>query len=116
MSRLTQAQLAELREDLESERVLLERRVARAAAVGRPVELDQTSVGRLSRMDALQNQGLAAGAQARAQIELVQVLDALSRIDAGTYGYCHGCQQPIGYERLSVMPEARDCAACSRRS
>ena len=115
-SALTTAQREELRIDLEREVELLQRRIQRSTAAGQPVELDQTAVGRLSRMDALQNQGLAAGAQARAQLELAQVLDALARLEAGTYGLCQTCSRPIPYERLCVMPEARDCQVCSRQA
>lgn len=113
MSTLTPAQLESLRLELQQEAELLQRRIQRASAAG-PVALDQTAVGRLSRMDALQNQGLAAGAHERAQVELAQVIDAMARLDAGTYGVCHTCSRPIAYERLSVMPEARDCSSCSR--
>lgn len=111
---LTAEQCAALRADLESALARLERQVARSAAATRPVELDQTAVGRLSRMDAMQHQGLAAGAHARAEQELAQVRDALSRLDAGTYGRCQNCGRAIGLDRLGVMPEARDCTTCSR--
>ena len=113
---LTASQLEELRTALEAERQMLLRRVERAARAGQPVQLDQTSVGRLSRMDALQNQGLAAGAHARAPVQLAQVVDALARLEAGTYGFCHTCSRPIPYERLIVIPEARECRTCSRES
>ena len=115
-SGLTPAQREELRLELEREVELLQRRIQRARAAGKPVELDQTTVGRLSRMDTLQNQGLAAGAHARAHLELSQVLDALARLEAGTYGLCQTCGRQIPYERLSVMPEARECQACSRQA
>ena len=113
---LTIAQREELRTELERELEILQQRVQRGTAAGRPVELDQTAVGRLSRMDAIQNQGLAAGTRARAQLELAQVLDALARLDAGTYGLCQTCSRAIPYERLCVMPEARECQGCSRRA
>jgi DnaK suppressor protein len=113
---LTPNQLKELHAELEAELQMLRRRVQRAATAGRPVELDQTSVGRLSHMDALQNQGLAAGAHARAPVQLAQVVDALARMEAGRYGFCHTCSRPIPYEQLSVMPEARECRPRSRGS
>ena len=43
----------------------------------------------------------------------LQMLDALRRLDAGTYGVCHGCRLPISYVRLSVMPETTMCVDCS---
>jgi RNA polymerase-binding transcription factor DksA len=43
----------------------------------------------------------------------LQLLDALRRLDAGSYGTCHGCRLPISYVRLSVMPETTVCVDCS---
>jgi len=40
------------------------------------------------------------------------IVAALARIDAGTYGTCVRCGQPVGDERLAAMPAARLCIAC----
>jgi DnaK suppressor protein len=103
-----------VRQLLETEREALTRQVARARAAG-PVQLDQTAVGRLSRMDALMNQALAQGSELRAVQELALVEDALERLERGTYGFCHSCLLPIALERLLVIPEARDCTRCRAR-
>lgn len=44
---------------------------------------------------------------------IVEVDDALGRVDAGTYGMCEGCGEPIAGERLAVRPFARRCIACA---
>ena len=80
----------------------------------RPVGLDQTAVGRLSRIDSLQNQSLTRNLQEREQAKLGQLLSALKRFEQGTYGCCVACGNEIGYERLLVFPESPTCAACSR--
>lgn len=110
---LTEALRRELRNTLEAERQSLGRQVERARTRG-AVTLDQTAVGRLSRMDALMNEGLSQGSEARAAEDLNLVEDALARLDAGTYGFCHSCDRPIPVDRLLVIPEARDCASCRR--
>lgn len=110
---LTPERLAELAEDLQGERETLIRRVRTIRASG-PVMLDQTAVGRLSRMDALMNQGLAQASDARTVQELALVEDALARIEAGTYGFCQTCTHPIPSDRLAVLPETRTCAGCGR--
>jgi RNA polymerase-binding transcription factor DksA len=46
---------------------------------------------------------------ARAQVDLVEVTDALARLDAGTYGRCEACSQPIPEERLAAVPATRFC-------
>lgn len=111
-SHLSVDQLVELRAELERARTRLarSRRTTRDAA--RPVALDQTAVGRVSRIDAIQNQSMTRGLQERDHARAAHIEDALRRLDAGTYGRCAGCGQPIPYERLLVFPEAPACAGC----
>ena len=54
----------------------------------KPVTLDQSMVGRLSRMDALQNQAMALEAERRRGVELQRIDAAMSRIDGGVFGFC----------------------------
>ncbi|HUF49368.1 MAG TPA: TraR/DksA C4-type zinc finger protein [Longimicrobiales bacterium] len=112
---LSAEQLAELRSELERQLRKLQRSMRTTSRVMKPVQLDQSSVGRLSRIDNLQTQGLTAGLQAREQAKLGQINEALKRIDDGTYGQCVVCGSPIAYERLLVFPEAPNCVACTGR-
>jgi DnaK suppressor protein len=48
------------------------------------------------------------------QERLVQVERALERIEAGTYGHCETCGEPISPERLEAFPSATTCVACKR--
>jgi DnaK suppressor protein len=74
-----------------------------------PVELDQTQQGRLSRMDALQQQAMAAETQRRRHRQ-VQLLDAaLKRLDEGDYGYCVNCGEEIEADRLALNPATPFC-------
>jgi DnaK suppressor protein len=50
----------------------------------------------------------------REQTQLRQVLDALERIDAGTYGACRSCGKAIAPERLEAIPWAATCIDCAR--
>ena len=69
-----------------------------------PVELDQARVGRLSRMDALQSQALAAEVERRREVELERIDMALERIEQGEYGYCVACGEPIVREAAGARP------------
>ena len=109
---LTAQQLAEIREELRRTLGRIERSMK--ASGGRLPELDQSSVGRLSRIEALQNQGLTQNLAERERHQLEQVLKALERLDEGTFGICSDCRAPIRFERLVVFPEALNCAACGR--
>ena len=53
------------------------------------------------------------GLEPRLRRRGLQLLDALRRIDAGTFGICTGCRSPISYVRLSVIPETTLCVRCS---
>lgn len=79
------------------------------------VELDQTSVGRLSRMDALQGQAMSQERKRRRDIELRRITAALGRIDAGEYGDCLDCGEPIAARRLELDPAATLCIECASR-
>lgn len=114
-SHLSSSQLTELRAELERELVRLRRSMASTAVAARPVELDQTAVGRVSRADALQNQQLSADLHSREQARLSLLTDAIERMDRGEYGACQRCGAAIPFGRLVVLPEARTCAACSDR-
>jgi len=81
-----------------------------------PVALDQQSVGRLSRMDAIQVQAMAQEAERRRRRDLVRVEEALKRLDAGDYGYCIECDEEIAPKRLEVDPAAALCIKCASRS
>lgn len=78
------------------------------------VELDQQAIGRLSRMDALQNQAMANAQAARRADERRRIRAALTRIDDGEYGYCTECGEPLDPARLRVDPALPRCAACVR--
>ena len=106
---LTEAQLAELHQDLIQLKSELELLLGQAAQSAKTVELDQATVGRLSRMDAIQGQAMAASAQRRTAIRLQQVVAALIRIEEGEYGECVHSGNPIGYGRLKARPEAPFC-------
>jgi DnaK suppressor protein len=84
---------------------------ARDAA--RPVTLDQSSVGRVSRMDAMQGQAMAVAAQQRRALQLRGIEAALARIDAGEFGICQSCGKDIDPRRLEFDPTAALCIACA---
>ncbi|MFT5722692.1 MAG: DnaK suppressor protein [Motiliproteus sp.] len=77
------------------------------------VILDQSSIGRLSRMDALQGQQMALEAERLRKKQLVQIKAALIRIANDDFGYCLACEEPIAPGRLSINPTATHCVACS---
>ncbi|MEW8506587.1 MAG: TraR/DksA family transcriptional regulator [Candidatus Thiodiazotropha sp.] len=110
---MTPEQLATLRERLLHQRseLLAVDRTSREAV--ETVELDQSRVGRLSRMDALQAQQMAQESARRRQQQLSRIAGALRRIEAGEYGYCFVCKEAIDNRRLEADPTITRCIDCS---
>lgn len=80
-----------------------------------PVTLDQQSIGRLSRMDAIQAQAMASAAETRRQQRIARIRSALSRMETGEFGYCLRCGDGIAEGRLRADPAATLCIDCARR-
>jgi RNA polymerase-binding transcription factor len=103
------ARLRALREE-----VLAEREAgAKDAAT---VELDQSRVGRLSRMDAMQQQAMAVALNRRLDIRLKRIEGAFQRLEKGAYGRCVTCRITIPEERLEFDPTAFFCQECAARA
>ena len=80
-----------------------------------PVELDQQSVGRLSRMDAMQQQSMDLAREERRRQRLAVLAAALRRLDEGEYGYCLACGEDILPRRLEIDPAVTLCVSCQDR-
>ena len=80
-----------------------------------PVELDQQSVGRLSRMDAMQQQSMDLAREERRRHRLAVLNAALRRPEADEYGYCLACGEDILPERLAIDPAVTLCVGCQER-
>lgn len=78
------------------------------------VVLDQQSVGRLSRMDAMQRQAMAQATSRRRQGRAARIRAALDRIGDGDFGYCLDCGEEIGLKRLSLDPTLPTCVSCAK--
>lgn len=77
------------------------------------VELDQQSVGRLARMDALERQSMALATQRRRVAERRKIAAALARIDEDEFGYCATCGEAIANGRLELDPTVTKCVDCA---
>ena len=78
-----------------------------------PVKLDQQSVGRLSRMDAMQQQAMAQAQERRRKAEGTRIRAALERLDEGEWGYCLTCGEDIAEKRLRHDPSVATCVKCA---
>jgi len=109
---LSDDQIAELHDDLVELKGELTRMLSSAAESGEPVALDQSAVGRLSRMGAMQVQAIAQANLRSLKLRLDLVGQALRLGEDDDYGTCRRCAEPIGYPRLKARPESPFCLGC----
>lgn len=110
---LSEAELEHFRQRLLQIQRELRALLATGEDAARVVELDQTSVGRLSRMDALQGQAMSQERARRRQTELQRIAAALRRLDRGEYGDCLDCGEPIDVRRLEMAAAVTLCIRCA---
>lgn len=111
---LSQEQVEELRQDLLSLREELQKQQAQAVGSTAAVAPDD-AIGRLTRMDAMQQQRMAIEERRRREVRLQQIAGALAAVESGDYGQCRRCEEPIGYKRLKAKPESPFCMPCAGR-
>lgn len=107
--------IAHFRTRLEAERETILGLSAIRNASSATVELDQSSVGRLSRMDAMQQQAMAQNIRQRSEQALRLIDAALSRCGSGDYGYCLACNEAIDPRRLELAPATPLCIRCAAK-
>ncbi len=78
-----------------------------------PVQLDQSSVGRVSRIDAMQRQAMAKAGEQRRLNEINRIISALRRIENEEYGDCLECGEQIAEKRLLFDPATPLCIKCA---
>ena len=111
MDELTGKQLDELRSEFVALGKELRAILDETEEATRPVELD-APIGRVSRMDAIQQQKMAEANRQSAELRLKQVEAALLRFGREEYGLCLECEEPVGFARLKARPEALLCIDC----
>jgi DnaK suppressor protein len=110
---MSESDLEKIRKTLTRRLEEVRRSIDDTAASRKPVQLDQTSVGRLSRMDSLQMQAMALAEERMRNQEIERIRGALMRMDSGDFGYCLGCGEEIAPKRLAVDPTSATCIRCA---
>ena len=111
MDDLTTEQVVALRQRLEALRVELRDMLQATREGAKPVDLDEP-IGRLTRIDAIQQQHLSSASRRDHDLRLRLVEQALGDIDRRRYGICRRCDDPIGFFRLQARPESPYCLDC----
>ncbi len=112
METLTEQQVEQLKLLLLEQQAMLTAELTEFEPQSDIVELDQQLLGRVSRIDAIQQQNVSTAGRRIQQKRLNDIARALDKIAQGDYGVCVECDEPIAYERLKIKPEVQLCISC----
>ncbi len=110
-SHLTESQLQGFHQRLLAAKADTEALLVQTANDSKPVDME-LPIGRLTRIDAIQMQGMAQMNRHQLEIRLRQIDASLMAYQGGTFGICRHCKEPVGLGRLEVLPETPFCLAC----
>ncbi|NVK12508.1 MAG: TraR/DksA family transcriptional regulator [Gammaproteobacteria bacterium] len=105
-------QLNDIRERLVTKLSELDRALELTSNHAQTVVLDQTAVGRVSRVEAMQDQQLGLAHQRQIAVDILLVKKALRKLETGEYGLCERCDDDIPTARLKLVPECECCVEC----
>lgn len=80
--------------------------------ITKPVSPDN-AIGRVSRMDAINNKSTTEFSERQAKKKLEDLKTQLNNIENGKFGKCQNCGDKIPIDRLIFMPESLYCVKCS---
>jgi len=92
----------------------LEKQINLSEESSQTVELDQTLAGRVSRIDAIQQQKMAESSNLRDKKLVIDLKTALEKLPNDDYGICQECDEPISIARLQIKPESIYCISCQQ--
>ena len=112
---LTEVEKTSLKELIRAQLIELKHQLKMGSESSKTVQLDQTMVGRVSRIDAIQQQKIAKAGLERDKARYSRLIQTLEKIDSDDFGYCLECDEKINLSRLLIKPEANYCVACQQK-
>lgn len=103
----------ELREKLETEIKRTEDIISEYKEISQPISPDD-AIGRISRMDAINNKSVTDAALRQAESKLNALKSVISSVDSPDFGLCLNCKEPIPIGRILIRPESLRCVRCAR--
>jgi len=102
-----------IRKQIQEEIHTTEKSVLRYQDLAKPIA-PENAIGRISRMDAINNRSISEEALRKAKLKLNNLQIALSNIDDDDFGICGKCHQQIPVGRILLVPQSRFCVNCAR--
>lgn len=104
----------ELKKKIEAEILKTEGEIREVEKLTQPIT-PENSIGRVSRMDAINNKSVMEAALRTKKSKLTKLKIALAKIEETNFGLCAMCNHPIQSMRLMYMPESTRCVRCASR-
>ena len=92
---------------------ILQLKIEELKELTKPIPPD-VAIGRISRMDAINNKSVNEAALRASEIKLTKLEMALEKVDDAKFGTCLRCGQEIPEGRLMLMPESIKCVRCAQ--
>ncbi|MCB2195596.1 MAG: TraR/DksA C4-type zinc finger protein [Bacteroidetes bacterium] len=102
----------EIKEKILAEIEKTEKSVQEYREITKPIA-PENAIGRVSRMDAINNKSIAEAALRKAEEKLSKLKYVLRQIDQDDFGICAKCKKPIPLGRILLMPQSRHCVNCA---
>lgn len=109
---MTKQELKDVKEKVVQEIDKTEKSIEDYRDMTKPIA-PENAVGRISRMDAINNKSVAEAALRQAEVKLINLQNVLSSADGSDFGLCLKCQKPIPIGRILIMPQSRYCVNCA---
>lgn len=103
----------QIKKRIEEEIALTKELVLKYRELTKPIS-PENAIGRISRMDAINNKSVNDAALVKAELKLNNLKIALSKIDDADFGICVQCKKPIPLGRIFLLPQTISCVNCAR--
>lgn len=110
--KMSEINKTEIKAKIEKELIKTQKQILEYRELSRPVE-PENAIGRISRMDAINNKSVNEAALRKAENKLVKLKEALKRIDDKGFGICIRCGEAISLGRILFVPQTQTCVKCS---
>ena len=88
-------------------------KVSKYLELSQPIS-PENAIGRVSRMDAINNKSVLEAALREAQSKLIQLKKIIKKIESSDFGLCKICKKNIPFGRLMIRPESELCVNCAK--
>lgn len=109
---MTKKQKVELEKIVQETQIKITHEISALKEKTAPIAPD-CSLGRLTRLDAMQEKSVNEAVLAKARIRLKKIHFVINKIKDEDYGLCSICDEEISYGRLCAVPESTICITCA---